>query len=504
MTTETIHGGRTITLADRLAGAVWGHVVGDAVGVPYEFKPASAIGEVRFGATGSHHQPPGTWSDDGALMLALLDSLLSVGFETEDQGRRAVEWFLHGAYTPDGKVFDIGNATSEALRALERGTPAEQAGPTHEHASGNGSLMRILPMALVDRDHSDAEIVAPTDRASRVTHGTPPARVACALYVLVARRLLTGADTRIARAQALADAKAALRNSYSAADGSVENLAALDALEAWTGRSGRGFVTDSFWSAWDAFAEAGSYRETIERAVAYGNDTDTTAAIAGGLAGIRWGIDGIPAEWLAGMRGHAIVAPLVDRLVDTAGYRTSTASPIRVNWVKLQAVPGLTAAHAVGGCLGMTFLPGKRHDGIAGRHWRDLEADAARLREEHGVDDLLLLVEDHELEESGVADIATTMASAGIVLHRHPIPDVGVPADPIVFRAVLDDMRRRLAHGRSVVVACRGGLGRTGIAVACLLRDAGLDAEAAIALTRGSRKDTIEKGAQERFVESWK
>src|SRR5687768_15596387 len=81
-----------VSLADRLAGGVMGHLVGDAVGVPYEFKPASAIGEVRFGATGPHGQPPGTWSDDGALMLALLDSLLSCGFDTTDQGRRAVEW----------------------------------------------------------------------------------------------------------------------------------------------------------------------------------------------------------------------------------------------------------------------------------------------------------------------------------------------------------------------------------------------------------------------------
>jgi hypothetical protein len=76
----------------RLAGAVWGHVVGDTVGVPYEFLPPASIGVVRFGATGTYHQPPGTWSDDGALMLALLDSLLSAGFDPEDQGRRFLAW----------------------------------------------------------------------------------------------------------------------------------------------------------------------------------------------------------------------------------------------------------------------------------------------------------------------------------------------------------------------------------------------------------------------------
>ncbi len=129
-----------------------------------------------------------------------------------------------------------------------------------------------------------------------MTHGTAPAQVACALYSMVARRLLDGQGDRAA---ALADARRALREIYET-DGSAQHLAALDHLEGYQERGGRGVVWDSFWSAWDAFAGATDYREAIQRAVAYGNDTDTTAAIAGGLAGIRWGIGGIPAEWLAG------------------------------------------------------------------------------------------------------------------------------------------------------------------------------------------------------------
>ncbi|HEX9546834.1 MAG TPA: ADP-ribosylglycohydrolase family protein, partial [Acidimicrobiales bacterium] len=74
-----------IALPDRLAGGVWGHLVGDAMGVPYEFMPAVAIQRVEWGHRGTHGQPPGTWSDDGALMLALLDCLLSSGFDLEDQ-----------------------------------------------------------------------------------------------------------------------------------------------------------------------------------------------------------------------------------------------------------------------------------------------------------------------------------------------------------------------------------------------------------------------------------
>lgn len=298
-------------LHERLAGAVWGHLVGDAVGVPYEFQPARPADEVVFGARGTHHQPPGTWSDDGALMLALLDSLLTTGFDTTDQATRNLGWYRHTAYTPDGDGrFDVGGTTADAIRAFEAGTPPEDAGPTHDRANGNGSLMRILPLALVLRDETDADLVRLAHRASRVTHGTARAQVACACYALIVRRLLAGAG---GRAEALADARRTVRAVYEG-DGAVEHLAALGHLEGYTERAGRGRVWDSFWSAWDAFAGAADYRATVQRAVAYGNDTDTTAAIAGGLAGIRWGIGGIPTPWLHGMRGRGVVEPLVQRL----------------------------------------------------------------------------------------------------------------------------------------------------------------------------------------------
>ena len=300
-------------VAARLIGGVWGHLVGDAVGVPYEFRDAAHFGPVQFGASGTHRQPPGTWSDDGALMLALLDSLLETGFDTADQARRIVAWYRDKAYTPDADgAFDVGNTTRAAISAIERGTPAEQAGGTDTHSNGNGSLMRILPLALVHHRADDRDLADMAHRASSVTHATERAQVACALYALIATRLVRGSGGR----EALADARSSLR-ALCADD--THRLAALDHLEAYTERSGRGRVWDSFWSAWDAFADAGSYQETIERAIAYGHDTDTTAAIAGGLAGIHWGIDGIPADWRSGMRGREIVEPLVERLLARHG-----------------------------------------------------------------------------------------------------------------------------------------------------------------------------------------
>lgn len=296
----------TVALRDRLAGAVWGHLVGDAMGVPYEFRDPTEIAAVRWGETGTHHQPPGTWSDDGALMLALLDSLRTVGFDVEDQGRRALRWRQEGAYTPGG-VFDIGSATSTALSRIARGVPASEAGGTTEGANGNGSLMRILPIALVGRDEDDTILIAQASAASALTHAHPRSRITCAVYVLLARNLLRGEEDR----------QAALTAAIQSVEDQLpeESKADFTLLKEYANRSGSGYVVDCFWSAWDAFAGASTYDDTIERAIRCGKDTDTTACVAGGLAGVYWGLGSIPAEWRAGMRGQDIVAPLVKRLL---------------------------------------------------------------------------------------------------------------------------------------------------------------------------------------------
>ena len=179
---------------------------------------------------------------------------------------------------------------------------------------------------------------------------------------------------------------------------------------------------------------------------------------------------------------------------------TTMSSPIRVDWVDLAKVPGLAESP---GRLGMTFLPGKKGHGLFGEHDRDLDDDVGRLRDAYAVDTFVLLVEDHELDLLQVAGIADVMAAQGIDLIRHPIRDGGVPSDRAEFRRTIDDIRFRLANGEHIAVACRGGLGRTGTVVGCLLRDGGLDGNVAIALTRVSRHDTIENDGQERFVHAW-
>jgi ADP-ribosylglycohydrolase len=299
------------TLASRLEGAVWGHLVGDALGVPYEFRPGP-IHDVRWTHSGTHGQPPGTWSDDGGLMLALLDSLLTAGFDLEDQVRRALAWMDGPDYKP-GPLFDIGIGTSQALSRVKKGVAPAEAGGRGEGDNGNGSLMRILPIALAGIGLAPVELARRASLASCLTHGHPRSRAACAVYCLIVRALLAGERDR----------DAALDRAFGLAEACVEPdvRPELDVLNAHQGRSGSGYVLDCFWSAWDAFHAAGSYRESVERAVCYGSDTDTTAAVAGGLAGVYWGVEGIPAGWLSGMRGREIVDPLVARLAAAAAAK---------------------------------------------------------------------------------------------------------------------------------------------------------------------------------------
>jgi ADP-ribosylglycohydrolase len=243
-------------------------------------------------------------------MLALLDSLLHAGFDPEDQGLRALAWTDKKAYTPDGDGhFDIGGATAGALSRLRAGVPAVDAGGASERDQGNGSLMRILPLGLVSDAPDDATLVEQAHLASRVTHGHLNCQVACALYVLIVRGLIERPheDPEVVLARAV-DRLLAV---YATRPADAGVLRRLLAHRSSLRKPGGGWVMDSFWSAWEAFAAGTSYRDAIERCVRLGHDTDTTACIAGGLAGLRWGEAGIPGEWLSALRGREIVEDIL-------------------------------------------------------------------------------------------------------------------------------------------------------------------------------------------------
>jgi hypothetical protein len=244
----------------------------------------------------------------------------------------------------------------------------------------------------------------------------------------------------------------------------------------------------------------------VERAVRFGNDTDTTAAIAGGLAGLYWGIRGIPSAWQRGLRDRHIPQELSDRLVETddsewdgTPWKTSRLSPLRVDEVDLSG----TDLGLAGGSVGMTFLPGKRYMGYyTGPHWRDLDTDAARLQG-LGIDRLVLLVEDKELERCQVTDIGDVLPAHGVALQRLSLVDLEVPCEGQAYRAAIVDLVNLVRTGSHLAVACRGGLDRTGMTAACLLREAGLDAGTAIERVHAARQHTLTLPQQLRYVKDW-
>jgi ADP-ribosyl-[dinitrogen reductase] hydrolase len=297
---------------DRGAGGLYGLLVGDAIGVPYEFHDAGAIAAVAPvemepppGFRRAHvGVPPGTWSDDGAQALCLLASLVHVrGFDARDFANRLVNWHDRGYFAVDGRVFDVGMQTARAIEALRAGVPPEVAGGADEWENGNGSLMRTLPLALWHRG-PDLALLADAERQSAVTHRHLRSRVVCAVYALWARRELGG------QRWTLDDAVAA----YVSAVPDVDRRREAGHLLGDAPRRGSGYVVDCLRSADVALREP-SYEAVVRRAIAFGDDTDTTACVAGGIAGIRYGLDGIPSRWRSALRGQDLFAPLLAPLL---------------------------------------------------------------------------------------------------------------------------------------------------------------------------------------------
>lgn len=303
------------TLQEKISGGLYGLLIGDALGVPYEFKPPQnlpPLEQIEFEPPAGFARtyeglPVGTWSDDGAQALCLLASLLEMGeMDAEDFGLRLVRWAEEGYLAVDNHVFDIGITTSAAVRNLRRGTFAEAAGLTDEGSNGNGSLMRALPLALWHQG-SDEDLMDDAMMQSRVTHGHLRSQLCCAIYCLWARRLLQNHDSP------WEDAIATLRE-YLGESSPGRGELEFHIRPGEGTPSGSGYVVDCLRSAKWAI-EQGSYEIAVKKAISLGHDTDTTACVAGGIAGLRDGVEAIPQRWRTALRGQELVQPLLEGLL---------------------------------------------------------------------------------------------------------------------------------------------------------------------------------------------
>lgn len=269
--------------AEYLKSGILGLIVGDALGVPFEFKKRGTFQVEGMTGYGTHGQPLGTWSDDSSMTLATLDSFIECdNFDDRDLMSRFRGWFHDDAYCPHGECFDIGRTTMLAIHRFDEGRRPSQCGGKGLNDNGNGSLMRILPIAFVD--HTVDDIL----NLSSLTHGHEISLMCCRLYIQLAENLMKGMDKQ-----------EAIKNLTCCIDECVRipNIADIPR----EGIKSSGYVVDSFEAAVWCLLNTDNYRECVITAVELGDDTDTVAAIAGGLAGIYYGIggeNGIPEEWI--------------------------------------------------------------------------------------------------------------------------------------------------------------------------------------------------------------
>lgn len=249
-----------------LRDCIYGLAVGDALGVPYEFRPRGTFECTDMIGYGTHEQPAGTWSDDTSMTLATCDSIRELGrIDTEDMRDKFMSWIANDEYTIDG-VFDYGGTTARALRSGKGGSG--------ERDNGNGSLMRIAPLAFVDA--TDDEIC----EVSAITHAHRTSTDACVIFVKLMRDVMNGTLPSWAL-----------------------KLKGVPEREI---RSG-GFVRDTLKAATRCFVNTNSYEDCVLAAVNLGDDTDTTAAVAGALAGTAYGLKAIPQEWIDTLRGKELI-----------------------------------------------------------------------------------------------------------------------------------------------------------------------------------------------------
>lgn len=257
-----------------LRDAIYGLAVGDAFGVPYEFmgRGSFTVSDHMIGG-GVHEQEPGTFSDDTSMTLATCDSLKANhgAIDIADMRRRFENWAYSGDYAINGVVFDMGNTVSKALH--------DNQGAAGEFDNGNGSLMRIIPLAFTNATDKDIANV------SAITHAHQTSTETCKKYVHIARELMDGKQP---------------------VDVIREYEPKILGLKRDDISSG-GYVLDTYTAALWCLVNTTNYRDAVIEAVSLGRDTDTTAAVTGALAGIVYGYESIPAEWIGTLRGKDLI-----------------------------------------------------------------------------------------------------------------------------------------------------------------------------------------------------
>jgi ADP-ribosyl-[dinitrogen reductase] hydrolase len=287
----------------KIKAAFFGFAVGDALGVPYEFKDREKMEKlpaIEMRGYGTWNQPIGTWSDDSSLAFCLAESLTK-GYDLNDMSQNFINWRINGYWGAHHKLFDIGNATRFAIELLQKGTSPLLSGGMTEDDNGNGSLMRILPILFHVKDLSIEERYLKVKEVSSITHAHFRSVFACFIYVEFALQLLQGKSKYDAYTEMQRLVNSFInKNDFNKTE--IEKFKRILVHEILMEKESdiysSGYVLHTLEaSLWCLFATE-TYSEAVLKAVNLGSDTDTTACVTGGLAGLLYGYEFIPSNWI--------------------------------------------------------------------------------------------------------------------------------------------------------------------------------------------------------------
>lgn len=319
-----------VTLED-VTAVMLGHAIGDALGMPVEFMSREELSGrpvTGYLGYGSHPVPPGTWSDDTSMALAALDSLAH-GLDYADMMERFCAWKTKAAYTATGEVFDMGITTNDALCRFQCGVSPLACGSVGENDNGNGALMRIIPGVLYclcrNPGGTMEEQMGIIHDLSALTHAHVRSQIGCGIYAVVLARLLETRD-KSAIHQGVAEARAFYEKDPRYA-GELSHYARLFAPAFGETPEeeiqSTGYVVSTLEAAIWCVLSSDSYRDCVLKAVNLGKDTDTVAAVAGGLAGALYGRKGIPEEWLGGLLRKDMILALCEAFLSPDSAKDS-------------------------------------------------------------------------------------------------------------------------------------------------------------------------------------
>lgn len=307
-------------MENKVKAGIMGVCIGDALGVPVEFKNREDL--KRFPVTKmleymSWNQPKGTWSDDSSLTLCLAEELTK-GYDLEKIGQSFVKWNKYGHWTAHGRLFDIGGTTRHSLARLIKGESARFSGNIFEEDNGNGSLMRILPLAFyLEKEEDIHKLYLTVKEVSAITHGHFRSVFACFIYVIFAIQLLKGKNKKEAYEQTQnITLKYAEEQGFNPKEIELFNRVLKNNISGYADdeiKSG-GYVLHSLEASLWCFLNSESYAEAVLKAVNLGEDTDTTGAITGGIAGIYYGYQNIPKEWITELVRKDDIEKLCEKL----------------------------------------------------------------------------------------------------------------------------------------------------------------------------------------------